>query len=74
MFLGKDEILSKINKLKDIKVVMIHNRLDLICPFKGAYDVYKKLPKSELIVVPEFGHVGKLLYKTIDKVFGKILK
>lgn len=74
MFLGNDKILNNLKKIKDVEAVMIHNRLDLICPFKGAYDVHKMMPKSKLIVVPEFGHVGKLLHKTIDKVFGKILR
>ncbi len=74
LFLGHDEIIENINKLKDIDIIMIHNRLDLICPYKGAFDVHQALPKSKLITVPEFGHVGCKLYKTIKKEFGDILK
>ena len=74
LFLGNNEIIDNINKLKNIEVIMIHNRLDLICPLKGAYDVHKHLPNSKLIIVPEFGHVGKLLHKTMQKEFGAILR
>ena len=74
LFLGKNEIMDNISKLKDIETIIIHNRLDLICPFKGAYDIHKSLPKSRLIAVPEFGHVGKILNKTMEKEFGAILK
>lgn len=74
LFLGNNEILDNIDKIKNIEVIMVHNRLDLICPFKGAYDIKKSLPNSKLIAVPEFGHVGNLIHKIIKKEFGAILK
>lgn len=70
----EDDILKNINKIKDIEAVLIHNRLDLICPFKGAYDLHKKMKNSKLIVVDEFGHVGDKLHTTISKEFKKVLK
>ena len=74
MFLGDNKILDNIKKIKNIETIIIHNRLDLVCPFKGAYDLHKMLANSQLIAVPEFGHVGKLINKTMNKVFGNILK
>ena len=74
LFLGNNEIMDNISKLQDIDIIMIHNRLDLICPYKGAYDIKKALPKSKLISVPEFGHIGCKIYKVIKKEFGDILK
>ena len=74
MFLSDDEILKNAHKLKNIEIIMIHNRLDLICPYKGAYDIKQKLPHAKLISVPEFGHAGKKLYKTIQKIFGALMK
>ncbi len=73
-FLKSDTILDNINKIKDIPTIIIHNRLDMVCPFKGAYDLHKAMPDSQLIIVPEFGHCGKLLHKTIKKTFAAILK
>ena len=73
-FLKGNDILKNINKIKDIKTIIIHNRLDLICPFKGAYDLHKNMNNSELIIVDEFGHVGNKLRKTIVKKLNGDLK
>ena len=73
-FLKGNDILKNINKIKDIKTIIIHNRLDLICPFKGAYDLHKNMNNSELIIVDEFGHVGNKLRKTIAKKLNGDLK
>ena len=68
-FLKSDTIVDNINKIKDIPSIIIHNRLDLVCPFKGAYDLHKAMPNSKLIIIPEFGHGGKLMHKAIKKGF-----
>ena len=73
-FLGDNDILDNINKIKDIKAVIVHNRIDFIAPLKGAWDVHQALPKSELIIVPDFGHVSKKLQQTIQKEFNRALK
>ena len=73
-FLGENDILKNINKIKDIEAIIVHNRLDLICPFKGAYDLHKKLNNSELNVIDEFGHVGEKIHKAILTKLNKALK
>lgn len=73
-FLSDNDILDNINKIKDIKAVIVHNRIDFIAPLKGAWDIHKALPKSELVIVPDFGHVSKKLQQTIQKEFNKALK
>ena len=73
-FLKENDILKNISKIKDIINIIVHNRLDLICPLKGAYDLHKKLNNSEFIVVDEFGHVGKKIRKTILKKLNGDLK
>ena len=70
----ENDILENIKKINRVEAILIHNRLDLICPYKGAYDLHKGLPKSKLITVPDFGHVGKKLHKTIKKEIKNILK
>lgn len=73
-FLGDDDVLQNINKIKEINTLILHSRLDLVCPFKGAYDLSGGLKKAKLIVLPAFGHVNKLMSKTIRKEVGNILK
>ena len=73
-FMLKDnEIIKNAYKIAHIPVVIIHNRLDFSCPLKGAYLLHKALPKSRFVVVPEHGHVGKLLHKTIKQEMKKEL-
>lgn len=73
-FLKEDDILKNISKIKDVETIIVHNRLDLICPFKGAYDLHKKLNKSNLITIDEFGHVGNKIHKAIFNNLNKALK
>lgn len=72
-WLEDEEILDNLSKIKDIPTVIVHNRLDFVCPLKGAYEVHKALPRSRLVVVPDSGHVSPLLYKTIKREFRKEL-
>ncbi len=72
-FLQPQQIMKNINKIKTIPTVIIHNRLDFVCPSIGAYQLHKALTNSRLIMVPERGHVGKLLSDTIMREFKKEL-
>ncbi len=71
-FLKENEILENAGKIAHIPTVIVHNRLDMVCPLKGAYLLHQALPKSELIVVPALGHGGKLIGKTVRKEGWKI--
>lgn len=72
-FLEPGQIMNNIKKIKHIPAVIVHNRLDFVCPFIGAYQLHKAMPNSRLVVVPERGHVGKLLTKTVMQEFKKEL-
>lgn len=75
-YLERDEVINHLDKIKNIPAVIIHNRLDFVCPVEQAYIVHKALPQSRLIIVPDKGHVSDKLHQTIrdeikklDKVF-----
>ena len=72
--LKPDQIMKNIRKIKHIPAVIIHNRLDFVCPPKGAYKLHKALPNSRLIMVPERGHVGRKLYEMINHEFKRELQ
>ena len=59
--------MKHIAKIKHIPTLIVHNRLDMVCPLRGAYELHKKLPHSKLTVVPDIGHGSDLLYKTLDR-------
>lgn len=71
--LKDNEIIKNAYKIAHIPAVIIHNRLDFCCPLNGAYALHKALPNSRLVIVPEQGHVGKELYKTIEHECNKEL-
>lgn len=73
-YLRDNEILKNIKKITHIPTLIVHNRLDFCCPLIGAYQLSKAMPNSKLVIVPEKGHVGKLLHKTINKEMKEFLK
>lgn len=64
-FMAENQILKNVDKLADIPTLMVHNRLDMVCPLLSAYNLHKKLPKSKLVVVPGRGHFGPQLNEAV---------
>ena len=65
--LEDDYILQHIENIKNIPTLIVHNRLDMVCPLKGAYDLHQNMPNSKLVIVPDIGHCSKKLYKFLKK-------
>ncbi len=58
-FLESDDfILKNASKLRSKPVVLIHGRRDLVCPSRGAWELHKALPQSELVFLPNAAHGG----------------
>lgn len=66
-------ILQHIEDVQNIPTLIVHNRLDMVCPFKGAYMLHNKMQNSKLVVVPDIGHSSKKLKKVIKKEVRKFL-
>ena len=66
-YIKNNEILNNVKKIKHIPTLIVHNRLDMLCPLQGAYELAKNFDNCKLVIVPERGHVGKLLYKTFAR-------
>lgn len=60
-FLKENQIINNIQKIKHLPVLMVHNRLDMVCPLLSAYNLDKLLPKSKLVIVAGRGHFGPKL-------------
>ena len=73
-YLRDNEIMKNIKKISHLPSLILHNRLDFVCPLQGAYQLHKALPNSKLVIVPEKGHVGELLHKTIKKEMKEFLR
>ena len=64
--------MNNIDKIKSIPTLIVHNRLDFVCPVYMAYDLHKALPKSHLVIVPDKGHASPLLFKILDAEIKKL--
>ncbi|EAS04598.1 proline iminopeptidase (macronuclear) [Tetrahymena thermophila SB210] len=60
-FNKKDQLLEDTNKIAHIPTIIIQGRYDMVCPAKSAYDLHKRLPKSELVIISDAGHSGSEL-------------
>jgi proline iminopeptidase len=52
----KNQLLEDAYKIKDIPTEIVQGRYDVVCPAKSAYELHKKLNKSNLHIVPDSGH------------------
>ena len=64
-FLSENQIAKNVQKIAHIPVLMVHNRLDMVCPIQSAYNLHKKLPKSKFVIVPGRGHFGSQLNEAV---------
>lgn len=72
--LKDNEVMNKISKIENIETLIVHNRLDMVCPLQNAYELHKALPNSKLVIAPYKGHYGKELSKIIKKEIKEFLK
>jgi proline iminopeptidase len=71
-FLEEGQLMNNANRLDDIPIVLVNGRYDLICPPITAYNLHKKLPKSQLIIAESSGHwMGE---KPIEKELLKAMR
>ena len=71
-FVKPNQIMENIQKIKNIPTLIVHNRLDFICPVYMAYELHKALPKSKLVIVPDKGHASPQLFKVLDAEIKKL--
>ncbi|MDH5326679.1 MAG: prolyl aminopeptidase [Gammaproteobacteria bacterium] len=57
-FLEPNQILANVDKIADIPGIIVQGRYDVICPMKGAHDLYKAWPNAELDIIPDAGHAS----------------
>lgn len=57
-FITENQVLDNIDKIADIPGIIVHGRYDVICPMKGAHELYKAWPNAELDIIPDAGHAA----------------
>lgn len=56
-WLEEGQLIRNAAVLKDIPGVIVQGRYDLATPAVSAWDLHKAWPESELVIVPDAGHV-----------------
>ena len=57
-FLDDNYIINNIDKIRGISTTIINGARDIICPPIFAWNIHKQLDNSELILVPNAGHLS----------------
>jgi len=55
-FFEERQLFNNLDKIKNIPLVMVNGRYDMICPPITAYQIHQKLPNSKLIIAEGSGH------------------
>jgi proline iminopeptidase len=71
-FLKEGQLLEKVDRIRDIPIVMVNGRYDMICPPVTAYRLHQMFPKSQLVIAERAGHwMGE---KTIEEALLKAMR
>ena len=63
--LKPSQIMKNVKKIADIPMLLVHNRLDMVCPLFSVYELHKKMPASKLVITPGIGHYNLKLKRAI---------
>jgi proline iminopeptidase len=55
-FLAPDELLAKATRLGGVPALLVQGRLDMVCPPRLAFELARRLPRSELRLIERGGH------------------
>ncbi len=73
MFLPDNAILYDMYKINTIPMLIVHNRLDMICPIEQAFLLDQHSHNATLIINPDIGHGSASMHQCIKKEFSKFL-
>lgn len=58
-FFDRDnQLLDGVHTLRDIPAVVVHGRYDVICPLQNAWELHRRWPEADLVIVPGSGHAA----------------
>ncbi len=56
IFLPENDLLNKIDRIRDIPGVIVQGRYDMVCPIISADDVVQRWPEVDYRMIPDGGH------------------
>jgi len=58
-FVRENQILDNCHLLASIPTVIIHGRMDLVCPIEAGMRLHQAMPHAEYIILPTAGHIAQ---------------
>ncbi|MCJ8169578.1 prolyl aminopeptidase [Atopomonas sediminilitoris] len=58
IFLQEGQLLRDMHKISHLPGIIVHGRYDMVCPLDNAWDLHKRWPNSELVIVRDAGHAA----------------
>ena len=58
-FIAENQILDNCDVLANIPTVIIHGRMDLVCPIEAGMRLHQAMPHAEYIILPNAGHIAQ---------------
>ncbi|MCB9889791.1 MAG: prolyl aminopeptidase [Planctomycetes bacterium] len=55
-FQDEDQLLHGVDRIRHIPTVIVQGRYDVVCPARSAWDLFRRWPESELVIVDDAGH------------------
>ncbi len=72
-FIKEEQIIKNIKRIADIPTLIVHNRLDMLCPVIGAYSICKAMNDAKLVIVSDHGHGSKMQSKILKEEIKRFL-
>ncbi|HYE38052.1 prolyl aminopeptidase [Methylocaldum sp.] len=57
-FIPENGILEGCDRISHLPAILIHGRRDLVCPVESSFSLHRRLPNSELRILPNAGHIA----------------
>jgi proline iminopeptidase len=57
-FIAEGETLAHCERLRELPIILIHGRRDLVCPLEAAFTLQGRLPHAQLRVLRNAGHIA----------------
>jgi proline iminopeptidase len=78
-WLAEGELIERAHRLAGIPAVLVHGRLDISSPLETAWQLARRWPGAELVIVDDAGHTGnpamsEARRRALDAVAGRALR
>lgn len=50
---------EQLDKLRSIPISIVQGRYDIVCPIDSAWQLHKRLPHADFVILPKAGHSAK---------------